>query len=127
MGLKSLCLLAMSDFSGVAVVEVITVADRSLSRGTRMSESGRIRAIVVVTVVGAGKWGDMWVEAGVMKGGVGDMFKAAVLVAGSVSLGSAAAWYGDIPLSPGDVLYLDVRSSEVNVVRMTAFIEKEVL
>lgn len=116
----------MSSLLGVATVEVICVDDRTLSRGTRLSEKGRIISAVGVVSSGTGNPVRTWIEAGVMRGGEGDVFKIARMMSGYISSGSAGGFFGSIPLAPGDLLYLDARSGDSVTVRLNVYIESEV-
>ena len=116
----------MSKIHGVAVVEVICVNDRSLSRGTRLSENAEIISAVVSVSSGSGQTSSTWVEAGIMRGGVDNVFKIARMLSGYISNGSIGAFFGRLPLAPGDLLYLDARSSDSVTVRLNVYVEKDI-
>lgn len=116
----------MSSQAGTATIEIVTVADRSLAQGTRLSEAGRLRTMVIVNLNGLAQRGSCYVEAGLMSGGVGDAYKSAILAAGYCAVGAPTRWNGDIPISPGDVFYLEARSAVANVIRLNFLVEREV-
>jgi len=57
-----------------------------------------------------------------MRGGEGNVFKTVRLLSGYISSGSIGAFFGNVPLAPGDMLYLDARSSDSVVVRLNAVV-----
>lgn len=79
--------------------------------------------MVVVSVLDLPQRGGLWVEAGIMKGGVGNEYKCAVLVQDYVSLAGPGWWFGELPLDPTDHLYLIARASDVFTVRLTCLVE----
>ena len=115
----------MNNELGVAAVEVTTTADRLLLRGTRASENGELIAMSVVVTEGTPEVGQCWVEAGIMKGGVGDAFKAAIIVQGYTTFNSAEPWLGNVPLDAGDLIYLEARGAEVYILRLNALVRME--
>ena len=115
----------MNRRAGVATIEVITTADRQVVQGTRFAEGGVLLSVSVMAIVGTPEVGQLWVEAGIMRGGVGDAYKVAILVQQYVALTRGAWWTGGIPLSANDNLYLEARGDEAYTVRMTAMIEGE--
>jgi len=116
----------MNKIQGVAVVEVICTNDRSLSRGTRLSENADVVSAVVSVSAGTGQTSSTWVEAGIMRGGVDQVFKVCRFLSGYISNGSIGAFFGRITLSPGDMLYLDARSADSVTVRLNVNVEREV-
>ena len=79
--------------------------------------------MVVVQISGQPAVGQLWVEAGIMKGGIGNEFKCAILIQDYASLASPARWFGELPLDPTDQLYMIARGAEVYTVRLTALVE----
>lgn len=110
---------------GQATLEVITTADQLPVLMTRLSENGKLVALAVVVAAGIAAPGQVYVEAGVMYGGAGDLYKGAVLVRGWLATGRACGWYGSHPLDPTNRLYLEASSSGAFLVRMTACVEME--
>ena len=84
-----------------------------------------MRAMTAVIMSGQGQVGIHYVEAGVMKGGVGPEFKAATLLGAYASAASPARWYGELELGPSDELYLEVRGTSIAVIRLQVWIERE--
>lgn len=111
--------------TGVAVIEVLTTADRLIVEDFRRSETGSLRAMSVVVTVGNPEVGQLFVEAGVMRSRAGEAYKVAVLVQDYSYVGNVARWYGELPLDPDDILYLQVRGAGVYTVRLNALVEIE--
>lgn len=112
--------------TGVATVEVTTTADRLLVVSSRPSENGDLVSMVVLITDGTPQTGQLYIEAGIMRGEQGDPFKVAVLVSGYLYFGNAMNWLGKIPLDPTDRLYLEARGAEVYTIRLNSLIVHEV-
>ena len=113
-------MLPTNNQTGVAVVELITTNDRLPVRGTREVEGGRYQAMTVVVTSGNVYRGDLFVQAGILKGGDFEGAKSAVLFMGYVTSGEPGRWLGDIPADPGDLMFLECRASGAFTVRLNA-------
>ncbi|MBA7628750.1 hypothetical protein ES703_36245 [subsurface metagenome] len=105
----------------VGVIEVETTADRLPVLGYNLSGTGILLALTAVVTVGTPEFGQLLVEAGIMRGGRGDPYKAAVLIREYVYLGRPGFWNGFLNHNPGDEIYLEVRGDEVYTVRLNDF------
>jgi len=105
----------------VGAIEVETTADRLPVRGYNLSETGTLLALTCVITVGTPDIGALIVEAGIMRGGRGDPFKAAVLIREYVYVGRPGFWNGVLNHNPGDEIYLEVRAAGVYTVRLNDF------
>lgn len=79
----------------------------------------------MIVAAGVAAAGQVYVEAGVMYGGAGELYKGAVLVRGWLATGRAVGWNGSLPLDPTNRLYLEASSSGAYLVRCTACVEIE--
>jgi len=109
----------------VGAIEIESTADRLPVMGYNISETGRIIALTAVVLVGTPEVGQLLVEAGIMRGGRGDAFKAAVLIREYVYIGRPGFWNGDLNHNPGDIIYLEIRGAEVYRVRLSNFTRLE--
>ncbi len=109
----------------VGVVEIKTTADRLAVRGFNISENGSLIGLTAVVLAGTPEIGQLLVEAGIMRGGRGDAFKAAVLIREYVYIGRPGFWNGFLNHNPGDVIYLEVRGAEIYTVRLSNFTRLE--
>lgn len=107
----------------VGVIEIVSTADRLPVLGYNLSESGILIGLTAVVIDGAPVVGQLLVEAGIMRGGRGDPFKAAVLLREYVYVGRLAFWNGYLDLEPGDELYLEIRADAVFRVRLNNFVK----
>lgn len=109
----------------VGVIEIQTTADRLPVLGYNISDTGTLLALTCVVTVGTPQLGQLLVEAGIMRGGQGDPFKAAVLIREYVYFGRPGFWNGELNHNPGDIIYLEVRGDEVYTVRLSDFTKLE--
>jgi len=107
------------------VIELLTTADRLPVLGYNPSGTGTLLALTAIVTVGTPEVGQCLVEAGIMRGGRGDPFKAAVLIREYIYLGRPGFWNGELNHNPGDVIYLEVRGAEVYTVRLNNFTKLE--
>jgi len=105
----------------VGAIELDTTADRLPVLQTNISETGSLISLTAVVTVGTPEKGQLLVEAGIMRGGIGDEYKAAVLIREYVYVGRPGFWNGNLNHNPGDVIYLEVRGAEVYRVRLANF------
>lgn len=105
----------------VGVIELWSTADRLPVIGYSLSETGTLLALTAVIVDGLPRYGELLVEAGIMRGGRGDPFKATVLIREYVYLGRPGFWNGMLNHNPGDEIYLEVRAAGVFRVRLNDF------
>jgi len=110
----------------VGVIELRTTADRLPVVGYNPSETGILLALTCVVTVGTPDARQLLVEAGIMRGGRGDAYKAAVLIREYVYLGRPGYWNGYLDFNPGDVIYLECRGDEIYTVRLNDFTKLEV-
>jgi len=89
--------------------------------GYNPSETGILLALTAVVTIGTPNSRQLLVEAGIMRGGRGDAFKAAVLIREYVYLGRPGFWNGELDFNPGDVIYLECRGAEEYTVRLSDF------
>lgn len=109
----------------VGVIEIISTADRLPVIGYNLSETGTLLALTAVVTIGAPAMGQLLIEAGIMRGGRGDAFKAAVLIREYLYVGRPAFWNGDLNHNPGDEIYLEVRGAAVYTIRLNDFTKLE--
>jgi len=109
----------------IAVIEIVSTADRLPVLGYIMAERGQLIGLTAVAPGELPLLGELLVEAGLMKGGRGDTFKTAVAIREYVYLGHPAAWDGNLQLEPGDELYAEVRAALVFRVRLNFLIRIE--
>lgn len=109
----------------VGAIEVDTTADRLPVLGYNISGTGVLLALTAVVTVGTPEVGQLLVEAGIMRGGRGDPYKAAVLIREYVYVGRPGFWNGVLNHNPGDEIYLEVRGDEVYKVRLNDFTKLE--
>jgi len=109
----------------VGVIEIVSTADRLPVLGYNLSETGILIGMTAVVIDGTPEIGQLLVEAGIMRGGRGDPFKAAVLLREYVYVGRPGFWNGNLDLNPGDELYLEIRGAEVYRVRLSDFVRLE--
>lgn len=109
----------------VGVIEVTSTADRLPVLGFNISETGTLIGLTAVVLSGTPEVGQLLVEAGLMRGGRGDAFKAAVLIREYVYVGRPGFWNGILNHNPGDILYLEIRGAEAYRVRLTNFTRLE--
>jgi len=109
----------------IAVIEIVSTADRLPVLGYIMAERGQLIAVGAILPGELPLMGQVLVEAGIMKGGRGDEFKTAVVVREYVYLGRPGAWDGNLQLEPGDELYAEVRAELVFRVRLNFLIRLE--
>ncbi|MBA7620830.1 hypothetical protein ES703_28185 [subsurface metagenome] len=109
----------------VGVIEILTTADRLPVRGYNLSGTGTLLALTCVVTIGVPLMGQLLVEAGIMRGGRGDPFKAAVLIREYVYVGRPGFWNGVLNHNPGDEIYLEVRGAAVYTVRLNDFTRLE--
>ena len=109
----------------VGVIEIVSTADRLPVLGYNLSETGILIGMTAVVINGTPEIGQLLVEAGIMRGGRGDPFKAAVLLREYVYVGRPGFWNGNLDLNPGDELYLEIRGAEVYRVRLSDFVRLE--
>ena len=105
----------------VGVIEIDTTADRLPVLGYNISGTGTLLALTAVVIDGLPRYGELLVEAGIMRGGRGEPFKAAVLIREYVYIGRPGFWNGFLNHNPGDVIYLEVRGADVFKVRLNDF------
>ncbi len=105
----------------VGVIEIETIADRLPVFGYNISGTGTLLALTAVVTVGSPDIGSCLVEAGIMRGGRGDPYKAAVLIREYVYVGRPGFWNGILNHNPGDEIYLEVRAAGVYTVRLNDF------
>jgi len=105
----------------VGVIELKSTADRLPVIGYNVSGTGILLALTAVVTVGNPQYGQLLIEAGIMRGGRGDPFKAAVLIREYAYVGRPAFWNGELNHNPGDEIYLEVRAAEVYTVRLNDF------
>ena len=109
----------------VGVIEIVSTADRLPVLGYNLSETGILIGMTAVVIDGTPEIGQLLVEAGIMRGGRGDPFKAAVLIREYVYVGRPGYWNGSLDLNPGDELYLEIRGAEAYRVRLSDFVRLE--
>jgi len=109
----------------LAVIEIVSTADRLPVLGYTLVERGKLIGMTAVVIDGTPEIGQLLVEAGIMRGGRGAPFKAAILLREYVYVGRLAFWNSSLELNPGDELYLEIRGAEVYRVRMVGFVELE--
>lgn len=109
----------------VGVIEVQTTADRLPIMGYNRSGTGILLALTGVVTIGSPQLGELLIEAGIMRGGRGDPFKAAVLIREYCYVGRPAFWNGVLNHNPGDEIYLEVRGAAVYTVRLNDFTKLE--
>ncbi len=109
----------------VGVIEIVTTADRLPVLGYNLSGTGTLLALTCVVTVGTPEVGQLLVEAGIMRGGRGDPYKAAVLIREYVYLGRPGFWNGELNHNPGDEIYLEIRGAEIYTVRLNDFTKLE--
>ena len=109
----------------VGVIELVSTADRQPVVGYNISETGTLLALTAVVTQGTPDARQLLVEAGIMRGGRGEAFKAAVLIREYVYLGRPGFWNGVLNHNPGDEIYLEVRGAEVYTVRLNDFTKLE--
>jgi len=107
----------------VGVIEIVSTADRLPVLGYNLSEEGSLIGMTAVVIDGAPAIGQLLVEAGLMRGGRGDPFKAAILLREYVYVGRPAFWNGNLDLNPGDELYLEIRGDAAYRVRLSDFVK----
>jgi len=109
----------------VGAVELDTTADRLPVLGYNVSGTGTLLALTVVVLQGAPDARQLLVEAGIMRGGRGEAYKAAVLIREYVYVGHPGFWNGNLNHNPGDVIYLECRGAEIYTVRLSNFTKLE--
>ena len=109
----------------VGAIELNTTADRLPVMGYNISGTGILLALTAVITVGTPDSRQLLVEAGIMRGGRGDAFKAAVLIREYVYLGRPGFWNGYLNHNPGDVIYMECRGDEIYTVRLSNFVKLE--
>jgi len=110
----------------VGAIELRTTADRLPVVGYNPSEKGILLALTAVVTIGLPDARQLLVEAGIMRGGRGNAFKAAVLIREYVYLGRPGYWNGYLDFNPGDVIYLECRGAEIYTVRLNDFTKLEI-
>lgn len=105
----------------VGAIEIVTTADRLPVLGYNRSGTGILLALTAVVTIGNPNIGACLVEAGIMRGGRGEPYKAAVLIREYVYIGRPGFWNGELNHNPGDEIYLEVRGAEVYTVRLNDF------
>lgn len=109
----------------VGVIEIISTADRLPVLGYNLSERGQLIGLTAVVTAGTPEIGQLLVEAGIMRGGRGDPFKAAVLIKEYVYVAHPAFWNGNLELLPSDEIYLEIRGAEAYTVRLSDYVRLE--
>lgn len=105
----------------VGVIELVTTADRLPVVDYNPSEKGILLALTAVVTIGTPGARSLLVEAGIMRGGRGEAFKAAVLIREYVYLGRPGYWNGYLDFNPGDVIYMECRGAAIFTVRLNDF------
>lgn len=110
---------------GVATIEAVSTNDRLPVQAARFSEAGFIASVVAQSLIVPAPRGGLFAEVGVMKGGEGDQFKAAILAGGYIYVAHPIWWVGNLWLEPNDRLFLEVRGNDVYTVRAMFMIVRE--
>jgi len=109
----------------VGVIELRSTADRLPVIGYNLSETGTLLALTAVVTIGTPLSRQLIVEAGIMRGGQGEEFKAAVLIREYVYVGRPGFWNGELNHNPGDLIYLEVRGAAIYTIRLNDFTKLE--
>lgn len=109
----------------VGAIELDTTADRLPVVDYNISGSGILLALTVVVLGGAPDARQLLVEAGIMRGGRGEAYKAAVLIREYVYVGRPGYWNGYLNHDPGDIIYLECRGAEIYTVRLSNWTKLE--
>lgn len=104
--------------TGVGTLDVVTTADRQPVVASQIAETGELVAMVVVPVSGDPQFGELQVEAGIMTGEEGNLFKSAVLVQSYIYLGRDGFWSGSIEMGTGDRIFIQARAASAMTLRL---------
>ena len=110
----------------LAVIEIVSTADRLPVLGYILAERGQLIGMTAVVIDGTPEIGQLLVEAGIMRGGRGAPFKAAVPLMEYAYFSRQAFWSGNLDLEPADEIYLEIRGAEAYRVRLNGLIRIEV-
>jgi len=109
----------------IAVIEIVSTADRLPVLGYIFAERGQLIGLTVVVIDGTPEIGQLLIEAGIMSSGRGEGHKIAAPLREYAYVGRPAFWDGYLELSPGDEIYLEIRGAEAYRVRMSGLVRIE--